>query len=159
MARELSGLVIWLAAGGRPGDNLVPVLLALWALAMGSQSAAVRQLNVGGIFTTAATATVIFLVGDWANNQPLTSEEHNRLRRVFVSLAIGAAAGALLLLHAPIYAPMFPLVLTALVVAIAASGSRLTGGSHLRRRSAGIPVMTGESSAGRDPRAPSRIAV
>ena len=54
-------------------DNLIPILLAVWALAMGNQSAAVRQLNVGGIFTTAATATVIFLAGDWANGKPLTS--------------------------------------------------------------------------------------
>jgi len=64
---------------------------------MGNQSAAVRQLNVGGIFTTAATATVIFLAGDWANGKPLTS------RRL-----------------ASIYAPVFPLVVTAVVVATAA---------------------------------------
>jgi uncharacterized membrane protein YoaK (UPF0700 family) len=118
---HLCFLVIWLATGGRPGDNLIPVLLAVWALAMGNQSAAVRQLNVAGIFTTAATATFIFLVGDWANNRPLTSEEHRRLLGVLVSLIIGATAGTLLLLHAPIYAPMLPLVVTAFVVAIAAT--------------------------------------
>jgi uncharacterized membrane protein YoaK (UPF0700 family) len=117
---HLCFLVIWFATSGQPGDNLIPVLLAVWALAMGNQSAAVRQLNVGGIFTTAATATFIFLVGDWANNRSLTSEEHSRLSRVLVSLVFGATAGALLLLHAPIYAPMLPLVVTALVVAIAA---------------------------------------
>jgi uncharacterized membrane protein YoaK (UPF0700 family) len=113
-------LVIWLATSGRPGDNLIPVLLAVWALAMGNQSAAVRQLNVGGIFTTAATDTFIFLAGDWAYNRPLTSEEHSRLRAVLVSLVIGATAGALLLLHAPIYAPVLPVVITVGVVAIAA---------------------------------------
>jgi Protein of unknown function (DUF1275) len=87
---------------------------------MGNQSAAVRQLNVGGIFTTAATATFIFLVGDWANNRPLTSEEHSRLRGVLVSLVIGATAGALLLIHAPIYAPVLPFAITVGVVAMAA---------------------------------------
>jgi uncharacterized membrane protein YoaK (UPF0700 family) len=117
---HLCFLVIWLATSGRPGDNLVPVLLAVWALAMGNQSAAVRQLNVGGIFTTAATATFIFLVGDWANNRPLTSEEHSRLRGVLVALVIGATAGALLHIHAPIYAPVLPFVITVGVVAIAA---------------------------------------
>ena len=117
---HLCFLVIWFATRGQPGDNLIPVLLAVWALAMGNQSAAVRQLNVGGVFTTAATATFIFLVGDWANNRPLTSEEHSRLRGVLVSLVIGATAGALLLLHAPIFAPLLPLVVTALVVAVAA---------------------------------------
>jgi uncharacterized membrane protein YoaK (UPF0700 family) len=117
---HLCFLAIWLAASGQPGENLIPVLLAIWALAMGNQSAAVRQLNVGGIFTTAATATFIFLVGDWANNRPLTSEEHTRLGGVLVSLVIGATAGALLLMHSPLYAPVLPLVITALVVAIAA---------------------------------------
>jgi uncharacterized membrane protein YoaK (UPF0700 family) len=118
---HLCFLTLWFATSGRPGDNLIPVLLAVWALAMGNQSAAVRQLNVGGIFTTAATATFIFLVGDWANNRPVTGEEHRRLLGVLVSLVIGATAGTLLLLHAPIYAPMLPFVVTALVVAIAAT--------------------------------------
>jgi uncharacterized membrane protein YoaK (UPF0700 family) len=117
---HLCFLVIWFATDGRPGDNLIPVLLAVWALAMGNQSAAVRQLNVGGIFTTAATATFIFLAGDWAYNRPLTGEEHSRLRGVLLSLVIGATAGALLLIHAPIYAPVFPFVVTAFVVATAA---------------------------------------
>ena len=117
---HLCFVVIWLATGGRPGDNLIPVLLAVWALAMGNQSAAVRQLNVGGIFTTAATATFIFLAGDWANNRPLTSEEHSRLRGVLVALVIGATAGAILLIHAPVYAPVLPFVITVGVVAIAA---------------------------------------
>jgi uncharacterized membrane protein YoaK (UPF0700 family) len=117
---HLCFLAIWFATSGQPGDSLTPVLLAVWALAMGNQSAAVRQLNVGGVFTTAATATFIFLVGDWANNRPLTSEEHSRLRGVLVSLVIGATAGALLLIHAPIYAPVLPLVVTAFVVATAA---------------------------------------
>jgi uncharacterized membrane protein YoaK (UPF0700 family) len=112
--------VIWFATDGRPGDNVIPVLLAVWALAMGNQSAAVRQLNVGGIFTTAATATFIFLVGDWAYNRPLTSEEHSRLRHVLVALAIGATAGALLHIHAPVYAPVLPFVIAVGVVAIAA---------------------------------------
>lgn len=117
---HLCFLVIWLATSGRPGDNLIPVLLAVWALAMGNQSAAVRQLNVGGIFTTAATATFIFLAGDWANGRPLTGEEHSRLRGVLVALVIGATAGALLQMYAPVYAPMLPFVITVGVVAIAA---------------------------------------
>ena len=117
---HLCFLMIWFAASGRPSDNLIPVLLAVWALAMGNQSAAVRQLNVGGIFTTAATATFIFLAGDWAYNRPLTSEEHSRLRAVLVSLVIGATAGSLLQIHAPVYAPVLPFVITVGVVAIAA---------------------------------------
>ena len=118
---HLCFVLIWFATSARPGDNVIPVLLAAWALAMGMQSAAVRQLDVPGIFTTAATATFIFLFGDWAYNRPLTSEEHSRLRGVLVSLAIGATAGGLLLIHAPIYAPVLPFVITIGVVVTAAS--------------------------------------
>ena len=118
---HLCFVLIWFATSARPGDNVIPVLLATWALAMGMQSAAVRNLNVGGIFTTAATATFIFLFGAVANGVPLTGDERRRMRGVLVSLAIGATAGGLLLVHAPIYAPALPLIITALVVATAAS--------------------------------------
>jgi hypothetical protein len=40
---------------------------------------------------------------------------------VLVSLAIGATVGGLLLIHAPIYAPVLPLVITLGVVLMAAS--------------------------------------
>lgn len=113
-------LLIWIAVEAKPGANATLALLAVWAVAMGMQSAAARRLNVGGVFTTAATATFIFLVGDFAN-EPLTGEERRRLMGVLVSLAIGATTGSLLLLHASIYAPLFPFVLTLAVVATAAT--------------------------------------
>jgi len=118
---HLCFVLIWFATSARPGAGVIPVLLATWALAMGMQSAAVRQLDVPGIFTTAATATFIFLFGDWAYNRPLTGEEHSRLRGVLLSLALGATAGGLLLIHAPIYAPVLPFVITIGVVVTAAS--------------------------------------
>jgi len=118
---HLCFVLIWFATSARPGDNIIPVLLATWALAMGMQSAAVRSLNVGGIFTTAATATFIFLFGAMANGVPLTGDERRRMRGVLVSLAIGATVGGLLLIHAPIYAPVLPFVITIGVVATAAS--------------------------------------
>jgi uncharacterized membrane protein YoaK (UPF0700 family) len=117
---HLGFALIWFATGGRPDDTVIPLLLGAWAMAMGMQSGAVRRLNVGGVFTTAATATFIFLVGDWANRNSLTSDEHSRLRGVLVSLFVGATIGAWLLLHAPVYAPVFPFAVTALVVATAA---------------------------------------
>jgi len=118
---HLCFVLIWFATSARPGDNIIPVLLATWALAMGMQSAAVRNLNVGGIFTTAATATFICLFGAVANGVPLTGDERRRMRGVLVSLAIGATVGGLLLIHAPIYAPVLPLVITVGVVVTAAS--------------------------------------
>jgi uncharacterized membrane protein YoaK (UPF0700 family) len=113
-------VLIWFATSARPGDTLIPVLLTAWALAMGMQSAAVRSLNVGGIFTTAATATFIFLFGAMANGVALTGDERRRMRGVLVSLVAGATIGGLLLIHAPIYAPLLPFVITIGVVAMAA---------------------------------------
>jgi hypothetical protein len=54
----------------------------------------------------------------------LMSDERRRLRSILISLVIGATAGGLLLIHAPIYAPVLPLVITVGVVAIAASTFR-----------------------------------
>jgi len=116
---HLCFVVIWFANGGKPGDTVIPVLLAVWAAAMGLQSGAVRRLDVGGIFTTAATATFIFLFSDEANFR-LTADERTRLRGILISLVIGATAGAYILIHAPLYAPVLPLVITAFVVTTAA---------------------------------------
>jgi uncharacterized membrane protein YoaK (UPF0700 family) len=91
----------------------------LWGFAMGMQSAAVRRLRVDGVFTTAATATIIFLVGDLAN-WSATVEERRRLAGVLVSLFAGATAGGLLLVKAHIYAPVLPFVITLAAVATAA---------------------------------------
>src|SRR6476660_2322323 len=120
---HLCFVLIWLATSARPSDNVIPVLLAVWGLAMGMQSGAVRKLDVGGTFTTAATATYIFLASN-VRYLPLMSDERRRLRGIIWSLVIGATAGGLLLIHAPIYAPVLPLIITAGVVAIAASTFR-----------------------------------
>ena len=69
--------------------------------------------------TTAATATFIFLFSDVANFR-LTADERTRLRGILISLVIGATAGAYILIHAPLYAPVLPLVITAFVVTTAA---------------------------------------
>ena len=116
---HLGFVVLWIATGSNPSGNVTLGLLAAWALAMGMQSAAVRRLEVGGIFTTAATATFIFLFGSFAR-RPLTGEERRRLSGVLVSLVIGATAGARLLIDGPTYAPLLPFVITLVVVAIAA---------------------------------------
>jgi uncharacterized membrane protein YoaK (UPF0700 family) len=112
-------LVIWFASNGQPTVDVAHVLLASWAFAMGMQSAAVRTLHVDGVFTTAATATIIFLVGD-ITNWSHTVEERRRLAGVLVSLFVGATAGGLLLVHAHIYAPVLSFVITVAAVATAA---------------------------------------
>ena len=93
--------------------------LGSWGFAMGMQSAAVRTLHVDGVFTTAATATIIFLVGD-ITNWSATVTERRRLTGVLVSLFVGATVAGLLLVHAHIYAPVLPFAITVAVVATAA---------------------------------------
>lgn len=112
-------LIVWFATNGGPSTDVAHVLLGSWGLAMGMQSAAVRRLHVDGVFTTAATATVIFLVGDLVNWRT-TVAERRRLTGVLVSLFLGATAGGLLLVHEPLYAPVLPFVITVVAVATAA---------------------------------------
>src|SRR5229473_2061999 len=111
-------LAVWFASNGQPSIDVAHVLLGLWGLAMGMQSAAVRTLHVEGVFTTAATATIILLVGH-ITNWHATVAERRRLAGVLVSLFLGATGGGLLLVHAHIYAPVLPFVVTVLVVAAA----------------------------------------
>jgi hypothetical protein len=75
---------------GRPGTASGDALAALSALAMGLQSAAVLSLAVTGIFTTAATATVIFVMRDLADRGGTQALEHARLAGVLVALCAGA---------------------------------------------------------------------
>ena len=111
-------LVVWFASNGQPSVDVAHVLLGSWAFAMGMQSAAVRTLHVDGVFTTAATATIIYLAGD-LTNWSATVAERRRLAGVLVSLFIGATAGGLLLVHAHIFAPVLPFVITVAAVATA----------------------------------------
>ena len=119
-------LVLWFAFHGHPSNDVAHILLGLWAFAMGMQSAAVRSLHVDGVFTTAATATFIFLMGHFANWSD-SAEERRRLWGVLIFLFLGALAGGLLLVHAHIYAPVLPFVATVLVVATAAIAFRNRG--------------------------------
>jgi uncharacterized membrane protein YoaK (UPF0700 family) len=107
----------WIASSGQPSTGVTDLLVGLSALAMGMQSGAVLSLGVRGVFTTAATATVMFLAHDLAAES--SARERVRLAGVVTALLAGAAAGGLLLEHARTYAPLLPLVVTTLVVAIA----------------------------------------
>jgi len=121
-------LAVWFASNGQPTVDVAHVLLGSWAFAMGMQSAAVRTLHVEGVFTTAATATIIFLVGG-ITNWSATVAERRRLAGVLLSLFVGATAGGLLLVHAHIYAPVLPFVITVAAVATAAIFLRERGKS------------------------------
>jgi uncharacterized membrane protein YoaK (UPF0700 family) len=127
LVAEAAFLAVWAATSGRPGTGSGHVLAALMALAMGMQSGAVMALAVRGVFTTAATATIMFLMRDAAAGPRAAASERARLAGVLVALSAGAAAGGVLLVHARPYAPILPLAATALVVVTASIARRPRG--------------------------------
>jgi uncharacterized membrane protein YoaK (UPF0700 family) len=90
---------------------------------MGVQSAAALSFGLTGVFTTAATGTVVVLMDSLAAwGRP--AAEGRRLASVLVSLFSGAVAGGLLLRYARAYAPVLPLIGAILALAIAARALR-----------------------------------
>ena len=124
LAAQTAFFVLWALTSGQPGTASGDVLAAMSALAMGLQSAAIMSLAVTGVFTTAATATVIFVMRDLEDRTGTQVVERARLAGVLVALCAGAAAGGALLVHARVYAPLLPLAATALVIATASIAFR-----------------------------------
>jgi uncharacterized membrane protein YoaK (UPF0700 family) len=115
---QLVFLAIWVAVSGHPSHLSGDVLTSLSALAMGLQTGAVVSLGLRAVFTTAATATVVNLMGDLAG-WPLSTRDRGRFAGVILGLVTGVAAGALLIAHARTFAPVLPLVASVLVIAAA----------------------------------------
>lgn len=111
---EASFLVVWLSTAGHPSTEVAAMLIALFSLAMGIQTAAVRSLGVQGIFTTAGTFTLVAFAGTFAGSR--SKSEMPRLVGVLLGFVAGAVAGGLMFLHARSYAPALPLVITVLVI-------------------------------------------
>jgi uncharacterized membrane protein YoaK (UPF0700 family) len=107
----------WIAVSGQPTGAMVDLLVGVSALAMGIQSGAVLSLGVTGVFTTAATATLMYLSKELAGES--TAAERKRHAGVLVALLAGATGGGLLLENARTFAALLPLAVTLLVVAIA----------------------------------------
>jgi uncharacterized membrane protein YoaK (UPF0700 family) len=109
----------WTLAGGDPVGGAEYGLVGVAALAMGLQSAAVRQLRAGGVATTYMTGTLTGLlaglvVGDVTRGRLL------RQGGVLGALVAGAVVGAAALAVAGGVAALVPVVLVAVVVAVAA---------------------------------------
>jgi uncharacterized membrane protein YoaK (UPF0700 family) len=133
-------LALWASVSGEPGTGSGLVLTALMATAMGLQSGAILSLDIKGVFTTAATATVMFLSRDSARPSRSVGSEPARLAGIIAALIAGAAAGGLLLVHARPYAPAVPLVVTALVTAVARSAAPGRGRSRIPISDAWRPI-------------------
>jgi uncharacterized membrane protein YoaK (UPF0700 family) len=129
-------VVVWAVVAGHPSSRAGDLLIAISALAMGMQTSAVFALGVRAVFTTAATATLAVFMGDlsgWSQS----GGERRRLAGVLVGLVVGAAVGAYLVDHALSWAPLFPLVVSGIVVAtatLAFPGRHLSWHGALRRR-------------------------
>jgi uncharacterized membrane protein YoaK (UPF0700 family) len=121
---EAAFAVVWASTSGHPGSASTDALLAMSALAMGLQSAAMLSLGVTGVFTTAATATVMRLMRDAADPRTAPAGERSRFAAVLVALVAGATVGGLMLIHARTLAPLLPLVAMAAVIALASRRSR-----------------------------------
>jgi uncharacterized membrane protein YoaK (UPF0700 family) len=131
-------LGLWTSVGGHPSGDASDLLIALSALAMGMQTAAIFSLGVRGVFTTAATATLAIFMGDlsgWSQSRG----ERLRLAAVIVGLLAGAMIGGGLFVHALAWAPVFPLGVTALVITAAALSFH-RGGPAARRPVRDSPV-------------------
>ena len=124
---EVAFAIVWAVTSGHPGAASTDALLATSALAMGLQSAAMLSLGVTGAFTTAATATVMFLMRDAAEPRTARAGEPSRFAAVLVALVAGATAGGLMLLHARTLAPLLPAAATAAVIAVGAARTSRPG--------------------------------
>jgi Protein of unknown function (DUF1275) len=109
----------WWALGSRPDAYAKAILLGLGATALGIQSSAMQRFGSGvGLNTTFLSGSLVRLVGQLSTGRRYRDIHHHLL--VLVGLVCGGCLGALLVLHAPAFAPLVPL--SGLAVALAAAG-------------------------------------
>jgi uncharacterized membrane protein YoaK (UPF0700 family) len=114
----------WQLVGDTPATFPLAVLIALSALAMGVQSAAIRRLEVSGIATTYITGTLTHLAARFMRPTPQNSNSHVRhgilLGAVWIVYFSGAAAAAIDLRLSSLLAQLLPIAVILCVVVIAA---------------------------------------
>lgn len=109
------------------GEREQVPLLALTAVALGMQSAAMLRVGAKGLSTTYLTGTLTTLVARLASGGALREVSVNAA--VLTGLIAGAAAGGLLFLHAPHVCPLLPLALLAAALAGALRAERTRRGA------------------------------
>jgi uncharacterized membrane protein YoaK (UPF0700 family) len=105
----------WELTGGRPGSTAQVLLIAALAVAMGIQSAAVRQL--GGMSTTYLTGTLTAVVTELVIRD--RGPGFARSVGVLAAIVSGAVVGGLVAEHAPAWLPAA--IMTPLAVVVIAS--------------------------------------
>jgi uncharacterized membrane protein YoaK (UPF0700 family) len=105
----------WELTGGSPGSMARLLLIAALAIAMGIQSAAVREL--GGMSTTYLTGTLTAVITELATRD--RTPGFARSLGVLAAIVSGAVAGGFVAEHAPVWLPA--VILTPLAVVVIAS--------------------------------------
>jgi uncharacterized membrane protein YoaK (UPF0700 family) len=105
----------WELTGGSPGSTVRLLLIAALSVAMGIQSAAVREL--GGMSTTYLTGTLTAVITEVATRD--RTPGFARSLGVLAAIVSGAAAGGVVAGHAPAWLPA--VILTPLAVVVIAS--------------------------------------
>jgi uncharacterized membrane protein YoaK (UPF0700 family) len=105
----------WELTGGSPGPTAELLLIAALSVAMGIQSAAVREL--GGMSTTYLTGTLTAVISELATRD--RKPGFARSLGVIAAIVSGAVAGGLVAEHAPAWLPA--VIMTPLAVVVIAS--------------------------------------
>ena len=103
---------------GADADGASRVFLIVAAsVAMGMQSASIRELGVPGLSTTYLTGTLTATVSDLARGG--RSPGTGRDLAILAAIVLGAAAGGVLVTEVPRAAPAFPLAVVTVVIIVA----------------------------------------
>jgi uncharacterized membrane protein YoaK (UPF0700 family) len=109
----------WWVTGGSPGSGVTLALLLTTAGALGIQSSTVQRFGVSGMSTTYLTGTLTTVVIRLASGRGVREVRHSV--EILLALVAGAAAGAALLLLAPMFAPALQLLVLGAVVVVGAT--------------------------------------
>jgi len=104
----------WELASAAPVGGAEYAMLSINAVALGVQSAATLRFGIHGLSTTYLTGTLTQLMAGVAKRKDPVS---GRSALILLALIAGAGLGAVLALHAPRFAPVFPIAILAFVVA------------------------------------------
>src|SRR3954451_16461845 len=109
----------WWVTGADPGRGVALALLLSTAVALGIQSSTVQRFGVSGMSTTYLTGTLTTVVIRLATGRGVREVWHSI--EILLGLVGGAAAGAALVLLAPMFAPLLQLVALGGVLLVAAT--------------------------------------
>ena len=106
----------WWVTGGSPGTGVAFGLLMATAIALGVQSSTVQRFGVSGLSTTYMTGTLTTVVIRLVTGRGVREVWHSV--EVLLGLITGAVAGTVLVLVAPMTAPVLQLVALGAVVVV-----------------------------------------